>query len=149
MAHASGDTRVWGAFDGGMRLAGVVAVTQEAGMHPDACGFHLWGLYVTLEDRGGPAAQALISAALTWCRQQPHQQAVGLHVHRSNVRAQHWFGRFGFRRVEDETLRRTQLVAMRLQPSVLADWSRHLPPLRRKRVLRGNQLVDRLAHVPP
>src|SRR3546814_11816013 len=26
---------------------------------------------------------------------------------------------------------------------------RHLPPLRRKRVLRGNQLVDRLAHVPP
>src|SRR3546814_10927800 len=102
MAHASGDTRVWGAFDGGMRLAGVVAVTQEAGMHPDACGFHLWGLYVTLEDRGGPAAQALISAALTWCRQQPHQQAVGLHVHRSNVRAQHWFGRFGFRRVEDE-----------------------------------------------
>src|SRR3546814_2348672 len=80
-------------------------------MHPDACEFHLWGLYVTLEDRGGPAAQALISAALTWCRQQPHQQAVGLHVHRSNVRAQHWFGRFGFRRVEDETLRRTQLVA--------------------------------------
>src|SRR3546814_4079010 len=34
MAHASGDTRGWGAFDGGMRLAGVVAVTQEAGMHP-------------------------------------------------------------------------------------------------------------------
>src|SRR3546814_9202806 len=58
MAHASGDTRVWGAFDGGMRLAGVVAVTQEAGMHPDACGFHLWGLYVTLEDRGGPAARS-------------------------------------------------------------------------------------------
>src|SRR3546814_9231851 len=77
--------------------------------------------YTTL-CRSGPAAQALISAALTWCRQQPQQQADGLHVHRSNVRAQHWFGRFGFRRVEDETLRRTQLVAMRLQPSVLADW---------------------------
>src|SRR3546814_13039699 len=104
-----------------MRLAGVVAVTQEAGMHPDACGFHLWGLYVTLEDRGGPAAQALISPALTWCRQQPHQQAVGLHVPRSTARAQPWFARLRFRPAQDDTLRRPQLLAMRPHQSLPAD----------------------------
>src|SRR3546814_12823820 len=62
MAHASGDTRVWGAFDGGMRLAGVVAVTHDAGIPPGACGVHLRGLYVTLEDRGGPGRQGQCSA---------------------------------------------------------------------------------------
>src|SRR3546814_2408851 len=75
MAHAAGGTRVWGAFDR-ERLAGVVAVTRETGAHPLAGGFHLWGLYVRPEDRGGSASHALMSTALAWCRPRPCNQGV-------------------------------------------------------------------------
>src|SRR3546814_2315627 len=75
MAQAAGGTRVWGAFDR-ERLAGVVAVTRETGAHPLAGGFHLWGLYVRPEDRGGSASHALMSTALAWCRQRPCNQGV-------------------------------------------------------------------------
>src|SRR3546814_19930364 len=49
------------------------------------------------------------------------------------------------------TLFRSPGVRSRWRPpaGAIPNWSRHLPPLRGKRVLRGNQLVDRLAHVPP
>src|SRR3546814_7782373 len=87
MAHAAGGTRVWGAFDR-ERLAGVVAVTRETGAHPLAGGFHLWGLYVRPEDRGGSASHALMSTALAWCRQRPCNQGVTLHAHRGNARSE-------------------------------------------------------------
>src|SRR3546814_17498984 len=111
MAHAAGGTRVWGAFDR-ERLAGVVAVTREAGANPLAGGFHLWGLYVRPEDRGGSASHALMSTALAWCRQRPCNQGVTLHAHRGNAGALRWFPRFGFERCAEDARGPTNLVAV-------------------------------------
>src|SRR3546814_10938311 len=94
MAQAAGGTRVWGAFDR-ERLAGVVAVTRETGAHPLAGGFHLWGLYVRPEDRGGSASPALMSKALAWCPQRPCTQGVPLTAPPGNAGASRWFRRFG------------------------------------------------------
>src|SRR3546814_7428130 len=90
MAHAAGDTRVWGAFDRN-RLVGVVAVTQEENMRPSVGALQLWGLYVRPEDRGGSASHALMSTALGWCRQRPGNQPVPLHAHPNNAGALRWF----------------------------------------------------------
>src|SRR3546814_17588604 len=109
MAHAAGGTRVWGAFDR-ERLAGVVAVTRETGAHPLAGGFHLWGLYVRPEDRGGSASHALMSTALAWCRQRPRNHGVTLHAHRAPAAPFRWFRGVALRRVAEGALTNTHLV---------------------------------------
>ncbi len=109
--HLAGGTRVWGVFDRS-RLLGTVSVSR-AQERANAGKAYLWGLYVLPEARGSVASDALMSAALAWCRREAHLGEVNLHAHCQNLRALRWFERYGFERQDDPSLRTTMLVAMR------------------------------------
>src|SRR3546814_21094149 len=89
-------------------------------MRPSVGALQVWGLYVRPEDRGGAAAHALMSTALGWGRQRPGNQPVTLHAHRNNAGALRWFRQFGFERSADESLRKPQLVSMKLRTGAVA-----------------------------
>src|SRR3546814_18140124 len=106
MAHAAGDTRVWGAFDRNS-LVGVVAVTQEENMRPSVGAPQLWGSYVRPEDRGGSASRALLSTALGWCRKRPGTQPLNLNALRTTAAAFRWSRTLGCTRFSARALRKT------------------------------------------
>ncbi len=93
-SYLSEGTVVFGAFEN-TRLLGVAAMSRRLSAkyrHKAS----LWGMYVVPESRGDGVAQALMQAAIDWATEHPEVIAISLQVALSNVRAQHFYRRFGF-----------------------------------------------------
>jgi len=59
-------------------------------------GLFLVAVFVDASVRGGGVAAALLRAVLAWAGEQPGADALRLHVHEDNLRAQAFYRRHGF-----------------------------------------------------
>ena len=94
-AYPAEGTIVWGAFEDSQLLA-VTALSRRLSPKYRHKAF-LWGMYAKPEFRGGTVARALLENAIAWAKRDPEVMAISLQVTTSNVRAQRFYDRYGFR----------------------------------------------------
>jgi ribosomal protein S18 acetylase RimI-like enzyme len=94
-AAASPDDRIFGAFDDGGALVGMVGFRREGYAKIRHRGY-IWGMYVAPEVRGQGVGRALIGAALDRARSLPDLDQVNLSVMTTNVAARALYASLGF-----------------------------------------------------